>query len=261
MPTYTNPNFSITNPAIHCTYRIRPQQHACPPVELLLLPFEHGSDLVEDVAAADVDARVDECRDERLRLLGVVEHGVCGAVLGDAAKVDRLLASGLCGHHGEQRVGRPLPVERQQSVQTEVAAYVAVQHEEGVRCAGADLVAELVQSAGGAQRGVLLQVAHGHAVPGGHLGRERLQLAGRVRAQNEHLAQAGHGGARLDVVLDDGSAGHREQRLRHLQRERPKPGPCNQVQSSLPRSEKVNNRRPRVHGKVDMDMRSAIDYT
>jgi hypothetical protein len=44
---------------------------------------------------------------------------------------------------------------------------------------------------------------------------------GGIEAEDEDLPEAGHPGTRLNMVLHNGQARHREQWLGHVQRQRP----------------------------------------
>ena len=63
---------------------------------------------------------------------------------------------GLSRQEGDSRIGAELFVEFDHFVQREVGAHIAVQDEEGGWVAGTNLIAEVVNTAGGPQRSVFL---------------------------------------------------------------------------------------------------------
>ena len=68
--------------------------------------------------------------------------------------------------------------------------------------------------------GNYLKVSDDDAVAGGHLLHKGGHFVGRIEAEDKNLPESGHPGTGLDMVLHDGQAGHREQRLRHVEGQR-----------------------------------------
>ena len=83
---------------------------------------------------------------------------VSGFVLDNAAVVDRLIFGGLCAKDGKSTIVSRVKLKH--VGERKVASRVAVDDEDGTRIAAANHIAKVVNTATGAKRFVLLQIAN-----------------------------------------------------------------------------------------------------
>lgn len=100
-----------------------------------------------------------------------------------------------------------------QLLQRKICTYIPVQYKECTRIPGADLVPEVVHTAGRSQRRKLLQISDVHVVEILHIANKLLHLRGRIEAQDQNLLELLDANAGLDMVLNDRFSRDGEQRL------------------------------------------------
>ncbi|KAB8346057.1 hypothetical protein FH972_023109 [Carpinus fangiana] len=177
----------------------------------LCATIDCGSDGGEEcVGREEVDAAVDKVRDVGLGLLDVMQNAlglgisnnaaeVVGSVLGDTSAQD-------------ESAGLALLVDSQHLAQGERAADISVEDEEAGGIALEDLIAEVVQTASGAQGLVFSQVADRDA---GKVATSILNEVAEDRllvvANDEDLADGGDLCDGAEAVLDDGMTGNFEE--------------------------------------------------
>lgn len=177
--------------------------------------LDGGLDGGEDgVGGEEVDTAVDQVADLRLGLLDVMEDAAGVGVAHDATEV----GGGVVGNAGAENdgLGALVVEELQHLVKGERAADVGVQDEEALGAALEDGIAEMVETAGGAQGLVLAQVLDGEVgeLIGGVL--DKVAEDGLlVVADDEDLGDllAGNTLDGRQAVPDDGVAGDFEEGL------------------------------------------------
>lgn len=164
------------------------------------------------LGSEQVDAAVDEVGDMRLGLFDVVQHPLSVRVGHDAAEV----GGGVVVHPGSQNHGLSVLLleQLQHLAQRERAADVGVEHKDALRLALQNGIAEVVETAGGAQRGVFAQVLNAELREFlGGVFDEVAEDALVVIPNQNHFSDIRDLRKGLEAMVDDGVPGDFEQRL------------------------------------------------
>lgn len=178
----------------------------------LRLRLHRGSNKREDAGGEKVHAAVDQVADMALGLLDVVADLLRRGVRDNAPELCGRVVADLCAQqHG---LGFTLFEDFEHLLEREGAADVGVEHEHALGVAGEDGVAEVVETAGCAEGGVLAEVLESELREfGGPLLDEGGEDGLVVVANEDYFFDGGDLGDGDEGVVDEGVAGDFEEGL------------------------------------------------